>query len=751
MTKKSYRALALSVALTASVTALPAQYVYAAEEGEPAAEGVFNPLNLPDISAAPSEVIPSDQATAEQTTAPGVARPELTPEEIAAARAKAEAEEAAAQAKAAENAAAQADANAADKQLKETGTLPTEMPAEVPAEASAENADVSAEAAPEEAPKEAAPETAPEAAKPAVADNANQTAADRWAKSRPDEDRIDRWLSSFEGQTIVDVEFQGASPETLKDAKAALSTRSGDVFKKDRMENDRAAIYDTGWFYDVFPTFQTIPEGVVITYHVLENPTLVSFELTGNKAESTEKLMKLVTVKEGRMLNTRELHENIQAITNKYHDDGYILVKLSNLDIDRDGKLKIVINEGILEGYTVKGNTKTKDKVVIREMRQKPGEAFNAKLARRGMQRVYNLGFFEDVNMKLNPGVEPNAVVLEVDVVEKRTGNFSVGAGYSSRDGFVGMVGVGDTNFRGIGDAFNFQFEFSGDNTDAHGYSFMYRKPWLDRRETAVTFRIYNRTYEYYDYNTDGDKLEEYMRKYSGGEITLSRPMNEYQTNYITLKNRKDRYISHEGGPWNRSGDALAPDAKGNIVNSKEWRDKNFGLTRSITLTHVTDTRDNVYFPMTGDRLSFSGEFGGFGGDFNFRKFTVEENHYIKAGHAQVFALRGMYGRGFGNITEANEYRIGGQTTLRGYRDDQFRGNNMFIGSVEYRFPIVSKVQGALFTDFGAAWDSGWSPKHFHESIGLGLSVQTPVGPIRVDLAHGSKGNRVHFSVGGNF
>jgi outer membrane protein insertion porin family len=195
----------------------------------------------------------------------------------------------------------------------------------------------------------------------------------------------------------------------------------------------------------------------------------------------------------------------------------------------------------------------------------------------------------------------------------------------------------------------------------------------------------------------------------------------------------------------------LAPDAKGNIVNSKEWRDKNFGLTRSITLMHVTDTRDNVYFPMTGDRLSFSGEFGGFGGDFNFRKFTVEENHYIKAGHAQVFALRGMYGRGFGNITEANEYRIGGQTTLRGYRDDQFRGNNMFIGSVEYRFPIVSKVQGALFTDFGAAWDSGWSPKHFHESIGLGLSVQTPVGPIRVDLAHGSKGNRVHFSVGGNF
>lgn len=746
MNKKSYRALALSVALTASVTALPAQYASAEEAVEPAAqeavsEGVFNPLNLPDISAVPSDVVPSDQATAEQTSAPGIQRPEPTAEELAAARAKAEAEAAAAQAKAEAYAAAQADANAADAQIKANGTLPAEA-----APAPAANADGAADESGEVA---AAPEQT--AAQPAPADNGTQTAADRWAKSRPDEERIDRWLSSFEGKTIVDVEFQGAREETLKDAKAALSTRSGDVFKKDRMENDRAAIYDTGWFYDVFPTFQTIPEGVVITYHVLENPTLNSFELTGNKAEKTEDLMKLVTVKEGKMLNTRDLHENIQAITNKYHDDGYILVKLNNLDIDREGKLKIVINEGTLEGYTVKGNTKTKDKVVIREMRQKPGEAFNAKLARRGMQRVYNLGFFEDVNMKLNPGVEPNAVVLEVDVVEKRTGTFSVGAGYSSQDGFVGMVGVGDTNFRGVGDAINIQYEFSGSDSDAHGYTFMYRKPWLDKRETAMTFRIYNRTYEYDDYNIHGDEIEEYMRKYGGGEITLSRPMDEYRTNYITLKNRKDRYIKHEGSRYDRSGNAIAKDAKDNIINSEQWRKENFGTTRSITFMHVVDTRDNVYYPMTGDNLNFTGEFGGFGGDFNFRKFSIEENHYIKAGHAQVFALRGMYGRGFGEINESNEFRLGGQSSLRGYRDDQFRGNGAFLGTVEYRFPIVSKVQGALFTDFGAAWDNGWSPKNFKESIGMGLSVQTPVGPIRIDLAHGSQGNRVHFSVGGTF
>ena len=89
----------------------------------------------------------------------------------------------------------------------------------------------------------------------------------------------------------------------------------------------------------------------------------------------------------------------------------------------------------------------------MRTSRQKAGEPFNANQARRSMQRVYNLGFFEDVNVKMNPGVEPNAVVMELDVKEKRTGSFGIGAGYSSEDGVVGMVSIGDTNFRGTGDA----------------------------------------------------------------------------------------------------------------------------------------------------------------------------------------------------------------------------------------------------------------------------------------------------------
>ncbi|MCH3959572.1 MAG: outer membrane protein assembly factor [Selenomonas sp.] len=592
--------------------------------------------------------------------------------------------------------------------------------------------------------------TAASAAAPAT-DAAKKTAAaaskedertKEWAKNRPEDKVLEDTSKQYEGQTIVDTVFEGTTPLTASTAKAAISMRTGDMFTYKGLAKDRDAIYNSGYFYDLYPTFKKVPEGVIITYHVLENPVLSSVKIEGNTVETSEVLNALLTVKQGEILNSRVLQQNVQAIQDQYRKDGYILAKVTDMDIDRAGNLKLKINEGVLEGYKVKGNTKTKDHVILREMRQKPGEPFNSKKARRSMQRVYNLGFFEDVNIKMNPGVNPNAVVMELDVKEKRTGSFGIGAGYSSEDGVIGMVSIGDTNFRGTGDAVSLTYETSGDDTDAHGYSLSYRHPWIDSKETVGTIRVYNRTYEYDDYDTNGDLKETYMRKYSGGELTLGRPISEYSTNYITLRNRKDEYVKHESdgnsNPTDRSTDTA-------------WLNKNFGTTRSITLEHVTDSRDNIYNPTQGGRVSLSGEVAGAGGDFNFQKLTIEDQRYHKVGHAQVLALRGQYGAGWGEISEFNQYKVGGQSSLRGYREDQFRGNRMALATLEYRFPIVSKVQGALFTDWGAAWSDGYKPKDVHGSIGVGLSLTTPIGPLRLDYGRGSDGGRVHFTVGGSF
>lgn len=557
---------------------------------------------------------------------------------------------------------------------------------------------------------------------------------------------VREYFKKYDGKTIVDIAFEGAGEKTLPTVKSAIIAHVGDNFDTELALRDLNAIKNIGYFYDAYQTIKEVPEGVMITYHMLENPVLKDVEFSGNTVYETEELEKNITMKRGEILNSNTLHDNMAAIREKYHGDGYILMKINDMDVDKSGIVHLKINEGVLEGYKVSGNKKTKDKVILREMRQKIGEPFNANLARRSVERVYNLGFFEDVKPKMLSGVEPNAVVLEMEVKERRTGTFGVGAGYSTRDGLLGSVNIGDRNFRGTGDSISVTYEKSAEKTDAHGFAFSYRHPWLDKHESALALRIYNRTYEYADYDTDGGLKERYMRRYSGGEITWSRPHSEYSTNYFTIRQRKDTYVEHvsDGKSGNRGGAA-----------GKDWRDKNFGTTRSIEYQHITDTRDNIYNPSQGQRVALSAEFGGFlGGDFKFQKFLIDHQQYYKAGnHSQVWLLRGAYGLGYGDMTEFNQFRVGGQGSLRGYRDDQFRGNRMILATLEYRFPLSRKVQGILFTDGGGAWDDGFFPGggDLYGSFGLGVALNTPFGPLRLDYGRGSQGGRFHFNVGGAF
>lgn len=560
--------------------------------------------------------------------------------------------------------------------------------------------------------------------------------------------KIREYLQKYNGMTIVDIAFEGASEKTLPTVKSAIIAHVGDNFDTDMAMRDLNAIKNIGYFYDAYQTIGEVPEGVMITYHVLENPVLKDVDFTGNTVYTTEELEKNITMKRGEILNSNTLHDNMAVIREKYHNDGYVLMKISSEDfnMDKSGVIHLKINEGTLEGYKVSGNKKTKDYVVLREMRQKVGEPFNANLARRSIERVYNLGFFEDVKPKMLSGVEPNALVLEIEVKERRTGTFGVGAGYSTRDGLLGSINLGDKNFRGTGDSVSLIYEKSAEKRDAHGFAFSYRRPWLDRHESALLLKIYNRTYEYADYDTDGGLKERYMRRYAGGEITYSRPHSEYSTNYFTFRQRKDTYVDHVSD--GKAGDRSGPEGK-------QWRDENFGTTRSIEYQHITDTRDNIYNPSKGQRVSLSAELGGLlGGDFNFQKFLIDHQQYYRAGgHSQVWMLRGAYGLGHGDMTEFNQFRVGGEGNLRGYRDDQFRGNRMMLATLEYRFPLTKSVQGILFTDYGGAWEGGFFPGggDLYGSVGMGIALNTPFGPLRLDYGRGSQGGRFHFNVGGAF
>ena len=565
-------------------------------------------------------------------------------------------------------------------------------------------------------------------------------------------------LAPYLNKTLTKISIEGNEEIPAEEILKVTYSKPGLPLTEEGITRDLQAIYGMGWFYDLRPSFQVVPEGVQVTYHVQENPKFDHLVVTGNTKISTDKIRQIVSLPKGKIVNIRESSRKLGFVEEQYKRDGYILARITDVRFLPDGALAITINEGIVEDFKVKGNVKTKDKVILREIRLKKGEPFNSTLARRSMSRIQNLGFFEDVNMKLNPGRQPNAVEMEINVVEMNTGTFGIGAGYSDADGFVGMISIGDKNFRGTGDSISFRWEFGGE--DNRNYEISYRKPWLDSKETSLGLTLYDLTNEYADYDRNGDEIARYDKKRVGQELTLGRPQGEFVRHFITLKHRDDKYKESIEGyneqyyedPW---GHDYYKKMYGKDTTAAERRAENFGTTSSISYSRVYDSRDNIYDPHAGKRNSYTFEWAGLGGDFKFEKISVDYRYYLPLQRKRVLAFDLAAGYAWGDMPLSQRFSVGGADTLRGYRDDQFRGNSMLRGTAEYRFPIRDKVQGVVFYDIGYAWDKR-DQKNFdlglmESGYGIGLRVNSPLGPIKLDWGKGKQRSRFHFSFGGQF
>ncbi len=572
-------------------------------------------------------------------------------------------------------------------------------------------------------------------------------------------------------QRIAEVVIRGNVNVPQEAILAKITAKPGMDFDQSLLTRDRTALRDMGFFSDVIPRTESTPQGIRLIYEVQEYPRISQVRITGNSVFPTEEIQKILRTQAGMLLNHNDLAADIEAITRLYMQKGYLVnVDPDTVGPDRDDPniLNIPLREVTVETVKVSGLRKTRERVVLREMRNvRSGALYNLEQIQKDLQRVYNTELFEDISYRAEIGSDLNKVIVTVNVAERRTGLFSVGAAYNNRQQLVGFLEMYETNFRGLGQTLGVRLERGGP-ANANNYEINFAEPWLDRRNTSLSLSVFDKTLYRFsgglftpDPGAIGDD-DRYDERRRGGIVTLSRPLSETTRAYVGLRTESVRtnnpsvlpseiFIKQDG-----SVSALS------LRLTRNTRDVDFdpasGGFDSVTLeTALADLKD------IGTAIS-----GGFVGKANFNKVSIDLRRYFSpqgrrralADKRYVFAMRLYAGRAFGKLPFFEQFFLGGAESLRGYPEDRFWGENVALVSVEYRAPVAQNLVGVLFVDVGDAWGgrygtikdftqhSGFKPQ---VGAGIGIRVRTPIGPLRLDYGFGSEGGRTHFSIGNIF
>jgi outer membrane protein insertion porin family len=467
------------------------------------------------------------------------------------------------------------------------------------------------------------------------------------------------------------------------------------------------------------------------------------------------------------------LNQDKFIIKGLYFDRGYITadIEATALLNPQTGAIDITyhITENevtFINKIKIRGNIKTKDVVIRRELRFFPGDRFDGAKLRRSKERLANLGFFEEISYDTESTQIDNQRDLIVEVKEAKTGTFSFGGGYSTIDDFIGFIEIEQRNF----DWKNFPY-FTGDGQDlklraelgtmTENFNLSFTEPWLFDYPVSFGFDAYRVSHE-----REEDVGWGYDEKRSGGDIRLGKEISEYVRGNITYRYEQIEISNIE------------PTA---LELQKELdKEKGKNIVSRLELGLAFDTRDNVFDPTSGILLTANSDIAGgaFGGDKDFFKLQMRGSRYFGLWRKSVLEFRTRLGvaDSYGDTDDVPIYErffAGGAYTIRGYEErmvgpldsvsnDPLGGNSLLIGNIEYTYPLFDFLRLAGFYDVGNIWPkiSDIGSSGFKSGVGLGLRIKTPIGPIRLDYGiplnkqsgeEEKKSGRVHFSMGGGF
>jgi len=248
--------------------------------------------------------------------------------------------------------------------------------------------------------------------------------------------------------TALRVAGNSSIPES--EILAAVFSKVGENLSEDKVKSDLRSIYALGYFKDVKSDYDDYQAGIRITYRVVENPLLKKINLEGITVFNTNDIYSMLALKAGRLLNYKFLREDIAAINDLYKTKGYTLARVVDVATTKDEATFKVI-EGVVEGISLEGNDQTKDYVIYREFKTKAGKVFNEDVFAKDLRRVFNLGFFTEVNPAFEPGSTPDKMQIVIKIKEARTNTINFGGGYGERDGWFGFADLSVNNLVGTG------------------------------------------------------------------------------------------------------------------------------------------------------------------------------------------------------------------------------------------------------------------------------------------------------------
>lgn len=472
-------------------------------------------------------------------------------------------------------------------------------------------------------------------------------------------------------------------------------------------------------------------------------------EITGDMISTPRaELLEKLNINKKDYFDRGSIMKDIDFLTESCNNEGYAYANVTPRTIPRGKDEKVDVIYNVEKGNTIyfnrisiTGNTKTRDKVIRRELAVVEGDIYSREKMKTSYMKLTQLGYFEEINFQTEKGQKENLTDINIQVKEKPTGMFSIGAGYSATDGAVIMGQVSQRNLFGRGQTLSLN-AILGSETNKYEISFT--EPWLFDKPLWSKFDIWDseREYDSYDLHTKGFRT------------TLGFPLWERVNGYIgySLSTNDITNVDENASRW---------------IKEQEGKITSSGITGTLS----RNTTDSFMFPSKGSKNVISIEHTGgiLQGDTSFTKYTGRSTWFFPLPLDNVFAMKGLAGYIHANedkeIPVYNLFYLGGIKCLRGLRDvgpkfpdsdDLMGGKTMLCFTLELIFPLIKDagMRGVVFYDTGNAWVSGYHLDDMRQTAGVGVRWHSPIGPLRLewgyvlDREEGESPSRWEFTIG---